>query len=286
MNDRFKSFSNVLLFGNKMPAQGEAPTVEYNRLIGREDRAKIAKDGSKILSDHELNRKSFWRMTLNFGPTQTYIDPDTREEFNQPFKFIRPTENPGAYIIPGFYPQGDLVSVFTTIGAPFLGAISGFFDHSYAKQEVDELYGEIAAGGGSYYKAVFDAVVAKNEWLDKQEEKKKKEEADKKLKAAYGDNISQGRSGPTDLRGIYGDLSRLFSKPGINVTAGKGSSVYLLGEGSKLYGQPFEGFPMPTEGNQSKTKGTTLDNFIGNKLAIQPGRIASAEITTKLKFQD
>ncbi|MFH1229575.1 MAG: hypothetical protein V1678_04085 [Candidatus Aenigmatarchaeota archaeon] len=99
---------------------------EYNVLLGRQGREGVGKN------DHELRRNSLWSMFVNTEATQTAIDPTTKQIYNVDFKFISPSENIGGYIIPGFYPQGDLLSVLTTIGSGALGIASGISDKTYA----------------------------------------------------------------------------------------------------------------------------------------------------------
>ena len=143
-------------------AEGEAPRIEYIRPIGREPR-KV--NGPDV---HELRRNSIFGMISNLGPTQTAFDPDTGAEYNIDFKFTDPIrENPGGYILPGFYPQGDLISVVETVAALGLGAADGYGSRDEAEYKADLAYKRIVEGEGNFREAIMKAQIYENEMLEK-----------------------------------------------------------------------------------------------------------------------
>jgi hypothetical protein len=139
-------------------------------------------------------------MLLNLGPTQTAFDPQTGAEYNIDFKLTDPIrENPGGYIIPGFYPQGDLISVFTTVAAPLLGAASGYGSRDLAEAKAEEAYKRIVEGEGNFKNAIAQAQQYENEMLAKKKERES--------------TLTESKSTLTesDLNGLYGDTF-IFNK--------------------------------------------------------------------------
>ena len=122
---------------------------------------------------HAAYRTTTIGKLFNLGPTQPYTNPVTKEVSNQPFKHY--PKNPGAYIIPGFYPQGDLASMFITAGAFGLGAIDGVIDDDYVKADVDKTYERIEKEG-AYLAAVAANAAKWEEMIQERSKASKKEE--------------------------------------------------------------------------------------------------------------
>jgi hypothetical protein len=108
----------------------EQTDYEYNILLGRHQR------GGPQANDHELNRRSVLGMYLNTGPNMYYEDPVTKQIVGQPFKFVNPFANPGAYIVRGMYPDGDGLSMVTTITAGIAGLFDGAFSEDFRGREL------------------------------------------------------------------------------------------------------------------------------------------------------